>query len=192
MKIAAKFLSLAAIALTLSASNARAQAPAQPSAQTQAQAAYQNSLKAPAKSYRLTYTITETDSGKPAGTQHYTVIVLSGGRTTLKQGSKIPVATGSYNSGSNAETQFTYLDVGLNIDASLDEAVDGMRLHTKIEQSSVGSTVTISGVNEPMIRQTVLDNITALTPGKPVMLGTLDIPDSTRRMDIEVLLEPVK
>src|SRR5271167_2472703 len=72
-------------------------------------------LDRPKKTYRLTYTITELDGTKRVGTQHFSMIMVSGQRTTLKQGSKVPVATGSYAAGtSTQQTQFTYIDVGMN------------------------------------------------------------------------------
>ena len=41
------------------------------------------------------------------------------------------------------------------------------------------------------MRQTVLDAISNLTPGKAVVLGSLDIPSSTRHEEIEVASELV-
>jgi type II secretory pathway component GspD/PulD (secretin) len=149
------------------------------------------------KPYRVTYTLTEMDGAKTIGVQHYSVIVVEGGRTTLKNGSKIPVATGSYSgggAGSSVQTQFTYLDVGINIDTTLVDQVDGMwRLKSKFEQSSVAEKpVTISGVEEPIVRQSVMEMSTSVTVGKPQVLGTLDFTGTTRRLEIEVMLEPVK
>jgi type II secretory pathway component GspD/PulD (secretin) len=146
------------------------------------------------RTYRLTYTITEVDDGKRVGTQHFSMVLVSGQRTTMKQGTKIPVATGtvSETGSSSTQTQFTYLDIGLNFDATLDESVNGVRLRSKAEQSSLGTDKTIAGVQEPVIRQTVLEGTAVLTPGKPLILGSLDIPDSTRRLDIEVVMEVVK
>ena len=142
--------------------------------------------------YRVTYTLTEMDGSKTVGVQHYAVIVVEGGRTTLKNGSKVPVATGSYNVQGSAQTQFTYLDIGLNFDATLDESVNGVRLRSKAEQSSLGTDKIIAGINEPVVRQAVLEGTSILTPGKPLILGSLDLPDSTRRMDIEVVMDVVK
>jgi type II secretory pathway component GspD/PulD (secretin) len=146
------------------------------------------------RTYRLTYTITEVDDGKRVGTQHFSMVIVSGQRTTMKQGSKIPVATGTVSeTGSRStETQFTYLDVGLNFDATLDESVNGVRLRSKAEQSSLGADKSIAGIQEPVVRQTVLEGTSILTPGKPLILGSLDIPDSTRRLDIEVVMDIVK
>ncbi len=151
-------------------------------------------LDHPRKTYRLTYTITEIDDGKRTGTQHFSMVLVSGQRTTMKEGSKIPVATGTVSeTGSpSTQTQFTYLDIGLNFDATLDESVNGVRLRSKAEQSSLGTDKIIAGVNEPVVRQAVLEGTSILTPGKPLILGSLDIPDSTRRMDIEVVMDVVK
>ncbi|MBB5058568.1 type II secretory pathway component GspD/PulD (secretin) [Granulicella aggregans] len=151
-------------------------------------------LDHPRRIYRLTYTITEIDDGKRVGTQHYSMVCVSGQRTTMKQGSKIPVATGtvSENGSPSTQTQFTYLDIGLNFDATLDESVNGVRLRSKAEQSSLGTDKIIAGINEPVVRQAVLEGTSILTPGKPLILGSLDIPDSSRRMDIEVVMDVVK
>ncbi|WP_158790543.1 hypothetical protein [Granulicella sp. L60] len=149
-------------------------------------------LDRPRKTYRLVYNITETEEDKRVGSQNFAIAVVSGSRTTFKNGSKIPVATGSYSSGaSGTQTQFTYLDIGLNIDASLDESVNGIRLRTKVERSSVTEDKSISGVNEPIVRQMVLEGTSILTPHKQVMLGSLDIPGSTRHLELGVTLELV-
>jgi hypothetical protein len=150
--------------------------------------------------YRLTYTLTETDSGKKIGIQHYSMVVVEGGRTTLKNGSKVPVATGSYNSGVSTgvpsigvQTQFTYLDVGINIDSTLSFPAEGKwQVGVKVEQSSVAESVTISGVTEPIVRQSVLQAATQLTLGKPQIVGTVDFTGSTRHLDVEVVMELVK
>ncbi|NYF78346.1 hypothetical protein [Granulicella arctica] len=146
------------------------------------------------KIYRLTYTITETDAGKRIGIQHFSLIVVSGGKTTLKQGSKVPLVTGSYTTGtSGTQTQMTYIDVGLNFDASLDEFVDGVRLRTKVEQSAIAEEKSSPGMaGDPIVRQTVLEGTSILVPGKPLVLGSLDIPDSTRHLDVEVVMEAVR
>ena len=154
----------------------------------------------PRHAYRLTYTITEFDGATRIGMQHSAVEVVEGARATLKNGSKIPVATGSYNPGSatgapntGVQTQFTYLDVGLNLDMTLEETAAGARLKCKIEQSSVApDQKSIAGVDEPVIRQTVLESQSLITPGKPNRIGSIDVFGSTRRLDIEVTMEQIR
>jgi type II secretory pathway component GspD/PulD (secretin) len=158
-----------------------------------------NDLDRPRKTYRLIYTITELDAGKTIGTQHFSMVIVSGQHTSIKQGDKVPVATGSYSNGdatsdktAGVQTQFTYLDVGMNFDATLDEVANGARLLSKVEQSSLGAPTTIAGVQEPVVRQTVLQGTSFLSFDKPLMLGSIDIPNSTRHFDIAVVLEQVK
>jgi type II secretory pathway component GspD/PulD (secretin) len=151
-----------------------------------------NDLDRPKKTYRLTYKITEMDDGKRVGVQHFAMVVVTGQRTVLKQGSRVPVATGSYTAGiSNAQTQFTYIDVGLNFDATLDEFANGVRLRSKVEQSSIAEEKSGVGAQDPIVRQTSLEGTSFLTPGKPLVLGSLDVPGSTRHLDVEVVMEQV-
>lgn len=145
-------------------------------------------LDHPRKVYRLTYTITETDDGKRAGSQRFSLIVPSDGKSDLKQGVKMPIVTGSTESGSStSNTQVQYLDVGLHIEATL----EGMRLRTKVEQSSLAEEKSGMGAQDPIVRQTVLDGVSTLAQGKSVILGSLDLPGGTRREEIEVAAELV-
>ena len=146
-------------------------------------------LDRPKRVYRLTYTITEMDSGKRIGTQHFSLIALSGGKTILKQGSRVPIVTGTYDVGTPKQnSQVQYQDVGLSIEATL----DGESLHTKVEQTSPAEERSGVGSQDPIVRQTVLDGTSSLTLGKPLVLGSFDIPGSTRHQDIEVASELVK
>lgn len=146
-------------------------------------------LDRPRKVYRLTYTFTEMDGSKRVGAEHFALILVSGGRTILKQGSRVPIFTGTYDAGSSKQdAQVQYQDVGLTIDASL----DGESLYTKVEQTSPAEEKSLAGTQDPIIRQTVLDGISNLEAGKPVVLGSLDIPGSTQHQEIEVASELVK
>jgi type II secretory pathway component GspD/PulD (secretin) len=151
-----------------------------------------NDLDRPKKTYRLTYKITEMDDGKRVGVQHFAMVVVTGQRTFLKQGSRVPIATGAYTAGSsNAQTQFTYIDVGLNFDATLDEFANGVRLRSKVEQSNIAEEKSGVGAQDPIVRQTTMEGTSFLTPGKPLVLGSLDVPGSTRHLDVEVVMEQV-
>jgi type II secretory pathway component GspD/PulD (secretin) len=153
-------------------------------------------LDRPKKNYRLTYTVTELDGSKQIGTQHFAMVAVSGQDTVLKQGSKIPVATGSYSAGGSSsagvQTQFTYIDVGMDFDATLTEIGNNAMLKYSVEQSSVApERSVIAGVQEPIVRQSSLKGESLLAPGKPLALGSMDIPGSTSHLQIEVLMEPL-
>jgi type II secretory pathway component GspD/PulD (secretin) len=151
-----------------------------------------NELDRPKKSYRLTYTITELDGGKRVGVQHYSMIVTDGQRGLMKQGNKVPVVTGSYNDkASQTESQVTYIDVGMNFDATLESYGNGGKLKTKVEQLGMAEEKSGVGPQDPIVRQTAVDSLVNLIPGKPVVLGSLDVPGSTRHLDVDVMMEPV-
>ncbi len=151
-------------------------------------------LDRPRKTYRLTYTVSEMENGKRIGLQHFSLVIAAGAKTELRQGSRVPLVTGSYTAGSaSTQSQITYIDVGLNIQAALDQATDGLNLRSKIDQSSVApEQVPAFGGQDPVIRQSVLEGTASLTLAKPLSLGSLDIPGSTRHLDIEVVLEPIR
>jgi general secretion pathway protein D len=104
-----------------------------------------------------------------------------GQHSTLKIGSKIPVATGSYSAGAaittaslGVQTQFTYLDVGVNIDITPTVHYDReVSLKMKVEVSTQNGSVTISGVTEPIISQRVAEQVIQLKDGEPAIMAGL-------------------
>jgi type II secretory pathway component GspD/PulD (secretin) len=148
-------------------------------------------IDTPHKRFRLDFTVTELEGGKRLGAQHVSIFVADGQRSTLKNGSRVPIATGTV--GQTAQTEFTYLDIGTNFDVTTSSANgDDLTLKLKLEQSSLVEEKTIAGVQEPVVRQSVLESVSLLKEGKPQVLGAMDVPGSTRRMEIEVTAEVVK
>ena len=147
-------------------------------------------VQAGLKTYRLTYTLTETDGGKRVGTQHFAMIVVSGRKTVLKQGNRVPLVTGSVSTSGGPQMQVQYLDIGLNIDASIEESNDVVKLNTAVEQSSIAEEKSGLGTQDPIVRQAKLEGTSILTPGKPLILGSMDT-STARRLDIEVVMEHV-
>src|SRR5215469_3944732 len=143
------------------------------------------------KTYRLTYTLTETEGGKRVGTQHFAMIVVSGRKTVLKQGNRVPLVTGTVSTSGGGQTQVQYMDIGLNIDASIEESADGVKLNTSVEQSSITQEKSGLGAQDPIVRQAKLEGTSILTAGKPLILGSMDFPSTARRLDIEVMMEHV-
>jgi general secretion pathway protein D len=100
-------------------------------------------------------------------------------KATMKIGSRIPIATGSYQTGaatalvsSLVNTQFQYQDVGVNIEMTPSVHYDhDITLKIKIEVSAESGTETISGVTEPIISQRVVDQTIRLREGEASILG---------------------
>jgi type II secretory pathway component GspD/PulD (secretin) len=149
-------------------------------------------LDRPRKAYRLTYTVTDMDGTRRVGSQHFTMIATPGQRTQLKQVSKVPVVTGDYKRETNdRQEQVTYLDVGLMFDATVSEFGSGVNLRSKVEQSSVADEKSGIGPQDPIVRVSSIEGSSFLSLGKPLVLGSLDIPGSTRHLDIDVAVETI-
>ncbi len=144
-------------------------------------------LDKPRAIYRLTYTLTESGTSGVTRTEHETVMLAAHGETTLRQGVRVPLVTGTSAKGDQG-TQIQYIDLGLRIEASLEGVGQGLRLHSKIERSSIAdlkSTVP----PDPEIRQVTLDERSPIVEGKSVSIGTLDLSDG--KVEISVRAEAV-
>jgi len=163
-------------------------------AQTDAPApkASETKIETAPTTYRLTYTLTEMDGSKRLGTQHFSLTVNPGKDARIRLGSKVPIATESSNPASMAPAQIQYQDIGLTIWARVKDFSAGVLVDSEVDQTGVSEEPSNVGRGDPVIRQARLQNTALLTLGKPVMLGSLDVPGSTRHLDIEVVLEVVR
>jgi general secretion pathway protein D len=111
---------------------------------------------------------------------------VDGQTAKLRIGDRIPIATGSFSSGLGVaagtaggisplvNTQFTYLDVGVNID--LTPRVHPNRdvsLKLKVEVSSHTGDQSIGGITQPIISQRVIEDDIRLKEGEVSILGGL-------------------
>jgi type II secretory pathway component GspD/PulD (secretin) len=150
----------------------------------------------PVKSYRLTYTLTETGGGHAQETRHVVMLVAAGEQAEVKQGTRVPVVTASSDPGGKTQaSEVQYVDVGLRIRANLSGGQHHLQLHSVVEQTQTAEARANAGTQDPVIEQTSLDGTTTLAKGKPVALGALDIPANSpggekRHMTVEVTVEP--
>jgi len=109
-----------------------------------------------------------------------------GQKATMKIGSRIPIATGSYQTGATTavtsslvNTQFQYQDVGVQIEMTPTVHFDhDVTLKLKIEDTSESGTETISGVTEPIIAQKTSEQTIRLREGEAsILAGILDKQD---------------
>ncbi len=111
--------------------------------------------------------------------QNPRIRATDGQKAQLKIGQRIPVATGSFSSGASTaivsslvNTQFTYLDIGVTIEITPVVHQDReISLKLIIEISNQANTVTISGVQEPIIGQRRVEQTIQLKEGEPSILA---------------------
>ncbi|MDP8991184.1 MAG: cohesin domain-containing protein [Acidobacteriota bacterium] len=100
-----------------------------------------------------------------------------GQKVTLKIGSRIPYATGSFQTNTASalvSTQFNYADVGVNIDMTPQvHSTDEVTLHIEVTVSSVQQYVNIGGISQPVIQQSANVADIRLREGEVNILGGL-------------------
>jgi general secretion pathway protein D len=111
--------------------------------------------------------------------QNPSIRATDGQKADLKIGERIPVATGSYQTGaatavvsSLVNTQFTYLDVGVEIEITPIVHYDrDVTLKIKIVSSQEQGSSNIGGITEPIISQRTADQVVRLKEGEVNILG---------------------
>ncbi len=112
---------------------------------------------------------------------------VDGQTAKLKIGQRIPVATGSFQAGVGVggaagagfvnplvNTQFTYLDVGVNVDMTPRVHPNHeVSLKLRIEISSQLNTVNIGGISQPVIGSKTIEHDIRLKEGEVNILGGL-------------------
>jgi len=111
--------------------------------------------------------------------QNPEIRALDNQKATLKIGDRVPVATGSFQPGIGGvginplvNTQFQYIDVGVNVDITPRIHKDGeVTLKMTLEISSVTSYQNIGGIQQPVIGQRRLEHEIRLKDGEVNLLG---------------------
>lgn len=115
------------------------------------------------------------------------VRVSDGEKATLKVGERVPIATGSFQAGVGVgaaggaglvnplvNTQFTYIDVGVNIEVTPRVHPDGdVSMKVSVGVSEIDGTSNIGGINQPIIGQRTIEHDIRLRNGEASMLGGL-------------------
>ena len=110
--------------------------------------------------------------------------VVDGQTAKLRVGDRVPVATGSFQAGIGASTtgsinplvntQFQYLDVGVNVDVTPRIHPDReISMKVNVVVSSVTGTASIGGISQPIISQRSIEHDIRLKDGEVNILGGL-------------------
>ena len=111
--------------------------------------------------------------------QNPQIRALDGQKASLKIGDRVPVATGSFQPGIGGvginplvNTQFQYLDVGVNIDITPHvHAGREVTLKIVMDISSVTGQSSIGGISQPIIGQRKIEHEIRLKDGEANLLG---------------------
>jgi general secretion pathway protein D len=120
--------------------------------------------------------------------QNPQIRALDGQKATLKIGDRVPVATGSFQPGIGGvginplvNTQFQYLDVGVNIDITPRvHAGREVSMKVSLDISSVTGNSNIGGISQPVIGQRKIEHEIRLKEGEVNLLGGMIEEDQTQ------------
>jgi general secretion pathway protein D len=108
---------------------------------------------------------------------------IDGQPAKLRIGSRVPIATGSFQAGVGVgtsavnplvNTQFTYLDVGVNVDITPHiHPNHEVSMKVAIEVSQVTGQASIGGINQPIIGSNKIEHDIRLREGETSILGGL-------------------
>lgn len=111
--------------------------------------------------------------------QNPRIRATDGQESSVKIGERLPVATGSFSAGVGSalgsplvNTQFQYLDIGVNVDIKPTVHYDrDVSMKLKIEVSSTNGNENLGGIEEPIITQRTIDQTIRLREGEASILS---------------------
>ncbi|HXW91866.1 MAG TPA: hypothetical protein VEK33_15050 [Terriglobales bacterium] len=184
--IVAAGLVLAMMAVGVSRKAPAQEAPAQEAPAQEAAKATEHERQA----YRIDFSVNEMEDGKKINTRQYSMNLSTGDSHEIKIGTRVPIEA--------KRGEFTYLDVGTNIWCRLrDRSSDAwlgtnvlLTLRSEISQFAVPDQQSQSVM--PMLRQLKIEASTVAQLEKPLVVGSVDDPNSKRQFQVQVTVTKLR
>jgi hypothetical protein len=170
----------AAVVLTLMAGGALDKAWAQESSAAKASPEADKAVNA----YRLDFSVNEMEDGKKINTRQYSMNLDADDSNEINIGTRVPIV--------GKEGQFEYLDVGTKIWCRLAERANGMQISVRAEISNFAMPDQQAQQSRPVLRQLSIRASTVAQLGKPMVVGSVDDPNSKRQFQLEVTVTKLK
>jgi hypothetical protein len=137
-------------------------------------------------SFQVEYTIRDANDPAAKNGRHYILQTDNlNSRGTIRSGAKVPYSTGT----AGAVTQWSYADVGVNIDCRLYEKDGRLMMSSVFDLSSLTSTSSGGG---PTVNQVRNETGTVVTLGKEMTLLTIDDPLIQRKLRVDAIVSQIK
>jgi 3D (Asp-Asp-Asp) domain-containing protein len=136
--------------------------------------------------YRLDFSVNEIEDGKKINARQYSMNLNAEDANEIKIGTRVPVES--------KQGEFTYLDVGTSIWCRIGERSNGLALSVRAEISNFAMPMPEQQehANHPVLRQLSIRASTAAQLGKPIVIGSVDDPNSKRQFQLEVTVTKLK
>jgi hypothetical protein len=143
----------------------------------------------PPKFYKLDFVLKEVEAAKVLNARSYSITVstdTSSPHSSIRTGSKVPTPTGGAG-------QFTFVDVGVNIDcASVKAEQNELSLAVTAEVSSILQESTMAPGAHPVIRQNKWTSSVVVPIKKPTVIFASDDTTTKRQMQLELTATPIR
>lgn len=141
--------------------------------------------------YRVEFVVQEVEGSKVINARKYvtdmTVPMYENG--SIRSSSRVPVITGSYLNDGKKVDQYTYVDLGFNVDFK-DARLEGDKLFLVV-RADLSTAETPEG-HQPVIRQNKWDGGVTVPLGKPTVIFSSDDMDSKRTLQLELTVTPMR
>jgi 3D (Asp-Asp-Asp) domain-containing protein len=139
----------------------------------------------PVHAYRLDFSVTEMEEGKKINSRQYSLNLNADDANEIKIGTRVPVEAG--------HEQFQYMDVGTSIWCRIGERPDGIPMSVRADISNFAIPDQGTGhESRPVVRQFKINASTLAIPGKPMVVGSVDDPNSKRQFQLEVTVTKLR
>jgi hypothetical protein len=174
-----KKVAVAVLILTLISGWGARKAAAQDSSIPKAPAA-----EKPVEAYRLDFSINEFEDGKKINSRQYTMNLNGDDSNDIKIGTRVPAEV--------KQGDFQYLDVGTSISSRMSDRRGQLELFVHAEISNFAIPEQAQGNSRPVLRQFKIGASTLVLLGKPMLLGSVDDPNSKRQFQLEVTVTKLR
>jgi hypothetical protein len=138
----------------------------------------------PLAAYRLDFSVNEVEDGKKINTRQYSMNLNVNDSNEIKIGTRVPVEA--------KQGEFQYIDVGTKIWSRLGEKNGQLDIAIRSEMSNFAIPEQQGQQVRPVLRQLNINASTLVLPGKPMMLGSVDDPNSKRQFQLEVTVTKLR
>jgi hypothetical protein len=140
----------------------------------------------PLNAYRLDFSVDELEDGKTINTRQYSMNANSDDSSNdLRIGTRVPVEP--------KQGEFQYMDLGTTIISRLMDRKGAIELYVRAEISNFAIPEQNSGhETHPVLRQLKISASTLALLGKPMVVGSVDDPNSKRQFQLEVTVTKLR
>lgn len=160
-------------------------------AQDSAAAKASSDADKPQTAYRLDFLLSELEDGKKINTRQYSTNARPLEESQLKIGTRVPVEV--------KQGEFTYLDIGTNIESKLWDQTNlaslGNNVSLKVEAEITNFALPDQQAAQqfhPVVRGMRIKGSTIVNLGKPTLVGVVDDVNSKRQFQLEVTVTKLR